>query len=167
MTLVEKCYSVTRHFPYDERFGLTAQMRRAAVSIPLNVAEGACRHSTSVYINHLSIALGSHGELETCVEISRRLGYLSTSSTQELMSFCDPVGRLLNGLLRSLQASLLRTFKDFHEASRHHELRAANEQPSTRDQPPVTVTRTRIAGNSRTPREISESPSKRSCTSLY
>ena len=67
MTLVERCYDTTRPFPRDERFGLTAQMRRAAVSIPSNVAEGACRRKTNVYLNHVSIALGAHGELETCI----------------------------------------------------------------------------------------------------
>src|SRR5213592_581666 len=56
MTLVERCYNETKRFPVDERYGLTAQLRRAAVSIPANVAEGACRHTTSVYVNHVSIA---------------------------------------------------------------------------------------------------------------
>jgi four helix bundle protein len=67
MTLVERCYAETKGFPVDERYGLTAQLRRAAISIPSNVAEGACRRTTNAYINHVSIALGSHAELETCV----------------------------------------------------------------------------------------------------
>jgi len=104
MTLVERCYEATKSFPLDERFGLTSQLRRAAVSIPSNVAEGACRRTTPAYINHVSIALGSHGELETCVEIACRLGYLSTSARDELMSVSDTTGRLLNGLLRALES---------------------------------------------------------------
>ena len=80
MTLVERCYAATKLFPLDERFGLTSQLRRAAVSIPSNVAEGACRRTTNAYINHVSIALGSHAELETCVEIAFRLSYLSASA---------------------------------------------------------------------------------------
>jgi len=103
MTLVERCYGATKSFPLDERFGLSAQLRRAAVSIPSNVAEGACRRTTPAYINHVSIALGSHAELETCVEIACRLGYLSASATDELMRVSDTTGRLLNGLLRSLE----------------------------------------------------------------
>ena len=104
MTLVERCYAATKSFPLDERFGLTSELRRAAVSIPSNVADGACRRTTPVYINHVSIALGSHGELETCIEIAFRLGYLSASSKDDLMQVSDTTGRLLNGLLRSLEA---------------------------------------------------------------
>ena len=59
MNLVEDCYRVTRVFPDNELFGLTSQLRRAAVSIPSNVAEGACRRKTKVFLNHVSIALGS------------------------------------------------------------------------------------------------------------
>jgi len=103
MTLVERCYTETKRFPVDERYGLTAQLRRAAISIPANVAEGACRHTTSVYINHVSIALGSHAELETCVEIACRLGYISVATKRALFDVSDSTGRLLNGLLRSLE----------------------------------------------------------------
>ena len=103
MRLVEHCYKETKQFPLDERYGLTAQLRRAAVSIPANVAEGACRHTTSVYINHVSIALGSHAELETCVEIACRLGYISAATKRALFDVSDSTGRLLNGLFRSLE----------------------------------------------------------------
>src|SRR5690242_14430754 len=106
MDFVEHCYVITRAFPSDERFGLTSQIRRAAVSIPSNVAEGACRRSTGVYINHVSIAVGSHAEIETCIEIACRLGYVSEARKQTLMADCNTVGRLLNGLLRSLEAKL-------------------------------------------------------------
>lgn len=73
MDVVQQIYQVTKRFPADERFGLTAQLRRAAVSMPSNVAEGACRRTTGAFVNHVSIALGSHGEVETCVEIALRL----------------------------------------------------------------------------------------------
>lgn len=106
MTLVEKIYAATKSFPPDERFGLTSELRRAAVSIPSNVAEGACRKTTPTYINHVSIALGSHGELETCVEIALRLRYLSAKAKDELMIVADSTGRLLNGLLHSLESKL-------------------------------------------------------------
>jgi four helix bundle protein len=104
MTAVEQTYLVTRQFPIEERFGLTSQARRAAVSMPSNVVEGWCRRSTGTYINHVSIALGSHGELETCLEIGRRLKYLAQSDFDASMQAVDRAGQLLNGLLRSLEA---------------------------------------------------------------
>src|SRR5437867_12615015 len=70
-------YKVTRRFPREELYALTSQLRRAAVSIPSNVAEGHCRRTTKAYANHVSIALGSHGEVETCLEVGTRLGFLT------------------------------------------------------------------------------------------
>jgi len=103
MALVERCYGATKTFPREEQFGLVSQIRRAAVSIPSNVAEGACRRSDAVFGNHICIALGSQAELETCVEIARRLGYLSDADCRELNDHCALAGRLLNGLHRSLK----------------------------------------------------------------
>src|SRR5579864_6381300 len=100
MSLVESCYAATKAFPADERYGLTAQLRRAAVSIPSNIAEGWCRRTTPAYINHVSIALGSHGEFETCMEIAFRLGYLTDAAKMKVLGVSDSTGRLLNGLLR-------------------------------------------------------------------
>src|SRR5437588_620934 len=77
MDFVELLYKETRNFPREELYGLTSQLRRAAVSIPSNVAEGYCRRRTKVYVNHVSIALGSHAELETCIEIASRLGFIA------------------------------------------------------------------------------------------
>ena len=79
MDLVEECYRFTTAFPAHELYGLTSQIRRAAVSIPSNIAEGRCRHTTKTFTNHVSIALGSFGELETCIELSARLGFLKTA----------------------------------------------------------------------------------------
>jgi four helix bundle protein len=108
MDFVERIYRSTTSFPMSELYGLTTQLRRAAVSIPSNVAEGYCRKSlTKVYINHVSIALGSHGEIETCIEISWRLGFLSDEEKNALLALCDSVGRLLHGLHRSLETKLL------------------------------------------------------------
>jgi four helix bundle protein len=103
MDLVETCYRVTASFPRSELYGLTSQLRRAAVSIPANVAEGHCRRTTKVYANHVSIALGSHGELETCLELACRLGFLTKAENQKLLTSSDTVGRLLNGLYNSLE----------------------------------------------------------------
>jgi len=109
MDLVEQCYKVTRSFPADERFGLTSQLRRAACSIPSNVAEGHCRRSTAVYANHVSIALGSHGELETSLDIACRLGMLSKAEKLALDLATASVGRLLSGLHRSLENKIARS----------------------------------------------------------
>jgi four helix bundle protein len=106
MTLVEASYRVTRGFPNDERFGLSAQLRRAAVSVPSNVAEGACRRSIAAFANHVSIAIGSHAEVETCLEIARRLGYVSAVAMNQIMVRVDRTGQLLNGLRRSLVAKI-------------------------------------------------------------
>jgi four helix bundle protein len=102
MTLVEDCYRVSLSFPANELYGLTSQIRRAAVSIPANVAEGRCRHTTKAFRNHVSIALGSVGELETCIELSVRLGLLKEPQATRLLASANSVGRLLSALYRSL-----------------------------------------------------------------
>jgi len=99
MDLVEKIYQVTRGFPRDERFGLVSQMRRSAVSIPSNIAEGASRKNKNEFIQFLSIARGSLAELRTQVEISHRLDFTHDDLSPKL----DRVGRLLNALIRSLR----------------------------------------------------------------
>jgi four helix bundle protein len=104
IALVERCYKQTKTFPSDERFGLTAQLRRAAVSIPSNVAEGSSRLTTNAFVNHVSIALGSLAEVETCLEVASRLEYLPEQEARKLFDLAGTVGRLLNGLLRSLRA---------------------------------------------------------------
>jgi four helix bundle protein len=106
MDLVERCYRTTANLPPSELYGLTSQLRRAAVSIPSNVAEGHCRRSTKAYANHVSIALGSHGELATCIELCARLGFIKQVEANRLLESSNSVGRLLNGLYRSLEAKL-------------------------------------------------------------
>jgi four helix bundle protein len=103
MDLVEDVYKATKLFPRDERFGLTAQIRRAAVSIPSNIGEGKRRKRRKPLLNHLDIALGSQGEVEVQVEIAKRVGYLAESDYRRLMSQIDEIGRMLNGLITSLQ----------------------------------------------------------------
>ena len=106
MELVTECYRVTAAWPRQEMYGLTSQLRRAATSIPSNIAEGHCRRTTGAFANHVSIALGSHGELETCLEVALRLGYLARGSHESLRRRSDSVGRLLNGLYGSLERKL-------------------------------------------------------------
>jgi four helix bundle protein len=108
MDFVEHCYKATAAFPRDELYGLTSQIRRAAVSVPSNVAEGYCRRKTKVYLQHVRIALGSHAELETCLEIAARLGLLSTSTMTDLEKWLGSVGRLLHGLHEALKVKIER-----------------------------------------------------------
>jgi four helix bundle protein len=107
MDLVEQCYQATARFPTEERFGLTSQLRRAAVSIPSNVAEGYCRRNTKVYLNHVAISLGSHGELETCLELAERLAFLSAAEHALLQPNLGSVGRLLSALHQALEQKIL------------------------------------------------------------
>ena len=79
MDLVEAAYKSTESFPKSEQLGLTSQMRRAAISIPANIAEGHSRRTTRAYLNHVSVAIGSQAELETHIELSQRLGYIKPS----------------------------------------------------------------------------------------
>ena len=106
LTLAERVYSMTEALPRSESYGLTSQMRRAAVSIPSNIAEGYCRHKTKVYAHHISIALGSHAELETCIEIARRLRYSSDEMLLALEQQVAMVGRLLHALYQALERKL-------------------------------------------------------------
>ena len=100
--LVTTVYRLTKAFPADEKFGLTAQMRRAAVSIPANIAEGHGRKSTKAYLNHVSIANGSLMELETLLQIAARLEYLENEHLVEVLKRTNEIGKMLSGLTRSL-----------------------------------------------------------------
>ena len=103
MTLVEDVYKLSARFPSDERFGLTSQIRRASVSIPSNIGEGKRRKRQRAFLHHLDIALGSQGELEVQLEIAQRLGFVATKDIGPVMNRVAEVGRMLNGLIESLQ----------------------------------------------------------------
>lgn len=103
MDLVQEIYLETKSFPKEETYGLLSQMRRAAVSIPSNIAEGQGRDSTKEFLHHLSIAYGSLCELETQMLISCRLGYFSQQIHDRLFDSSSRVGRLINGLSNSLR----------------------------------------------------------------
>ena len=103
MALVKRVYSLSKEFPSDERFGLTRQIRRAAVSVPSNIAEGQDRDSTKEFIHHLSIAYGSLMEVETQILIGQDLGYLRNEAVSTLLAESAEAGRIINGLMRSLR----------------------------------------------------------------
>jgi four helix bundle protein len=102
MDLVTTTYRATAGFPKDELFGLTSQLRRAAVSIPSNIAEGQGRLSTKEFRYFLGQARGSLMEVETQAQIAENLGYLPKEQTAALLKSCADVGRILNGLLASV-----------------------------------------------------------------
>jgi len=100
--LVTEIYKATSTFPREEMFGLTSQMRRSAVSVPSNIAEGQGRATKGEFIQFLATARGSLFELKTQVHIAGALGFLTSERTDELTLRADRIGQLLNGLLRSL-----------------------------------------------------------------
>ncbi len=107
MDLVESVYRASRAFPVDERYGLTVQIRRAAVSIPSNIAEGQGRSTARDFDRFLAIAYGSLLEVETQILIAERLGYLDEMSATPVLAIAGEVGRLVNGLRASLIASIV------------------------------------------------------------
>ena len=100
--LVKIIYSISRGFPKDEQYGLTSQLRRAAVSIPSNIAEGNGRASRSEYLHFLSIARGSCYEVETQLIICREIGFCSEEELLPVFSLVDEIARILNGMLHKL-----------------------------------------------------------------
>lgn len=105
MDLVTESYAATNSFPVSEMYGLTNQLRRAAVSVPANIAEGQARQHTREFLQHLSIAYASLAEVETHIEIATRLSYLPESHQSQLLSRCGEVAWLINGLRRALPAN--------------------------------------------------------------
>lgn len=104
MELVYDVYKLTRKFPDDERFGLTSQMRRAAVSIPSNIAEGKGRVTDKDLVHFLSHSRGSQQELYTQILIAKHLGFLSSESADRLLEQTKRVGRMLHGLIARSQS---------------------------------------------------------------
>jgi four helix bundle protein len=101
--LVSRVYKLTRTFPKEEMYGLTSQLRRAAVSVPSNIAEGKSRRTTGDYIRFLDIAYGSVAEVETQLFIACDLQYTTEKKTRLLFDDYAEVGKMLNGLLTSIE----------------------------------------------------------------
>lgn len=102
--LVIDIYKTTESFPKEERYGLTSQLRRAAISVPANIAEGAGRNSAREFAHFVSNAQGSASELETELIIAYRLGYLSETLFAQLIGSLSRIGRLITGLSRHIRA---------------------------------------------------------------
>ena len=104
--LVLKIYEITKEFPKEEQFGLTSQVRRAAVSIPSNIVEGKARNSVRDYLRFLLISRGSLEEVKYQLLLSRDLENISNESYEITFTIADNVGKLLNGLIKSLEHKL-------------------------------------------------------------
>ena len=102
MEVVAEVYRLTRRFPREELYGLTQQVRRAAVSIPSNIAEGQARDSTAELRRFLSIAQGSRAEVETQIQIAVRLGYTNETDARTAMSLLDELQKMLTKLIDRL-----------------------------------------------------------------
>jgi len=105
MDFAAEVYRITRGFPKDESYGVTSQLRRAAVSIPSNIAEGQGRQTTGEFRQFLGHARGSLLETETQILLSERLKYLDQKTTEALLEQSAELGRILNGLIGSLERS--------------------------------------------------------------
>jgi four helix bundle protein len=104
MDLVAEVYRLTEGFPKREVYSLTDQIRRAAVSVPSNIAEGQAHYNKREFLHFLRHAAGSLAELETQVQIAGRLNYAPEDQTKPLLEHIYEVGRILNGLIKSLNA---------------------------------------------------------------
>jgi four helix bundle protein len=102
MELVAECYRLTQRFPRNEEFGLKAQMRRAAVSSPSNIAEGHTRHHGKEYAQFLYVALGSLAELDTQMELAERFAYLGSDDMKQFSICCGELRKMLYGLRNAI-----------------------------------------------------------------
>ncbi len=103
MALAERCYRISKRLRRDDQFVLGSELRRTCVSVPSNIAEGFGRHFTSAYINHLWIAKGSNNELQTQLELAGRVTAIGPSDVEVLIADAEEVGRMIRGLIASLE----------------------------------------------------------------
>ena len=108
MQLMTAIYEATRSFPKEETYGLAQQLRRAAVSVPSNLAEGSSRRSTQEFLRFINISTGSLAELETQITAARMLGYMNAITEATILTQADELGRILQGLYDALAAKITR-----------------------------------------------------------
>lgn len=104
--LVKTLYETTKTFPLEEKFGLTSQIRRAAVSVPVNIAEGAARKGKKEFVHFLHISLGSLTELDTLILLSCDLGFISADKTAMLINEMDSKGKMIYGLIKKIESEI-------------------------------------------------------------
>jgi four helix bundle protein len=105
MDLTVDCYKLTESFPRHEQYGMSSQIRRAAVSVPANIAEGYGRNQTGMYLQFLRIARGSVRELETLLLLSQRVGLAAHDALQPVLDRAIRVSKMLGSLIRSIEKS--------------------------------------------------------------
>ena len=105
MDLANVCFDIVEAIPHPYRFAIADQLIRAGISIPSNIAEGS-RRPTKAYLNHLSYSLGSHGELETLLELIRRRKLVAEPLLARATDLVEPIGKMLHGLVEALEARL-------------------------------------------------------------
>ena len=127
MELVMKIYTATRGFPVDERYGLTNQLRRAAVSVASNIAEGKGRISDKELVQFLSRARGSLYEVQTQLKVAAMLSYVTAVESSDLSNSSNRVGCLLNGLIRTLKAAVEQELKSQTRAAKAESRKARAE----------------------------------------
>jgi four helix bundle protein len=106
MRIARDVYLLSQSFPSHELYGLTSQIRRAAVSAPSNIAEGRARSSSREFLHHISIAQGSLAELETLLKLAENLNYCAQADAAAILDQCDEEGKMLRGLQKSLRVKL-------------------------------------------------------------
>jgi four helix bundle protein len=106
ISLAEEVYKTSSIFPSSETYGLSQQLRRSAVSIPSNIAEGHARTSSKEFLYFISIAFGSLAEVETQLTLAKRLGFLKQENLDSLLVSCDEIGKMLRGLQNAIKRKL-------------------------------------------------------------
>ena len=119
VALTIECYRVTDRLPGTERYGLASQIQRAAVSVAANIAEGHGRRGLGEYLHHLGIARASLMEFETHLFIVHRLGFIRSAHVDEIVASADQIGRMLSGLMRSLEARREKGTKQCAPSTQH------------------------------------------------
>jgi four helix bundle protein len=104
--LVTDIYALTKTFPSDERYGMVSQLNRAVISVPSNIAEGWGRELSKNYLQFLRVSQGSLMEVETMILISKNLGYINETNFKELNKKIEEVGKILQGLIKSVQQKI-------------------------------------------------------------
>ena len=103
---VKEIYLVTSRFPADEKFGIISQIRRAAISVPANISEGAARKGIKEFIHFLHISLGSLSELDTLILLSKELDFIDETESKQLVEKLNIIGKLIYGLIKNLESRL-------------------------------------------------------------